>query len=60
MSLTDNLLTESSGGVRIEGSSHIIVKDWIVSLTGGASAKPWISSDAASSGIIETGNVVAE
>ncbi len=60
MSLTDNILTESAGGVRIEGSSHVIVKDWIVSLTGAPAGKAWISSDTASSGIVETGNVVAE
>lgn len=31
MNLTDNILTESQSGVRIERSEQIVVKDWIVS-----------------------------
>jgi hypothetical protein len=60
MSLTDNILTESTSGVRIEGSSHVIVKDWIVSLTPPPADGAWIKSDEASRGIVDSGNVVAE
>ena len=60
MSLTDNILTESLSGVRIEASSHVVVKDWIVSLSGPASAKTWITTDAGSKEIVETGNLVTE
>lgn len=60
LSLTDNILTESLSGVRIEGSSDIIVKDWIVSLTTPPAGGTWISSDEASKGIIESGNLVAD
>ncbi|NLT70931.1 MAG: right-handed parallel beta-helix repeat-containing protein [Verrucomicrobiaceae bacterium] len=60
MSLTDNLLTESSGGIRIEESSDIVVKDWIVSLSTPPADGAWISKDEASSGIVETGNIIAK
>lgn len=60
MSLTDNVLTESTSGLRIEGSSHVIVKDWIVSLTTPPAAGAWIKSDGASKGIVDSGNMVAE
>jgi hypothetical protein len=60
MSLTDNVLTESASGLRIEGSSHVIVKDWIVSLTTPPADGAWINRDEASSGIVDSGNVVAE
>jgi len=60
MSLTDNILTESTSGLRIEGSSHVIVKDWIVSLTTPPADGVWIKSDEVSKGIVDSGNVMAE
>lgn len=60
LSLTDNLLTESSGGVSIETSNDIVVKDWIVSLTTPPADGTWISKDNSSQGIVESGNIIAE
>ena len=60
MSLTDNILTESTSGLRIEESSHVIVKNWIVSLTTPPADGVWIKSDEASKGIVESGNLMAE
>ena len=60
MSLTGNILTESASGLRIEESSHVIVKDWIVSLTTPPADSVWIKSDEVSSGVVVSGNVVAE
>jgi len=38
IALHDNLLTESPGGISIEQSGHIVVKDWIVSFSGGGNS----------------------
>ncbi|MEQ1839883.1 MAG: right-handed parallel beta-helix repeat-containing protein [Verrucomicrobiales bacterium] len=56
LSLTDNILTESSGGVLIENSRDVIVKDWIVS--GLPASGKWISNDEKSDGIIESGTLL--
>lgn len=56
LSLTDNILTESSGGVLIENSKDVIVKDWIVS--GLPAGRKWISNDEKSGGIIESGTLL--
>ncbi len=56
LSLTDNILTESSGGILIENSKDIIVKDWIVS--GLPAGRKWISNDEKSGGIIESGTLL--
>ncbi|MBL9158681.1 MAG: right-handed parallel beta-helix repeat-containing protein [Verrucomicrobiales bacterium] len=57
IALQGNVLTESQGGVTIEGSSDIVVKDWLVSgLPEGAT---FVTKDDASQRIVEEGNVTA-
>lgn len=58
LSLTDNILTESSSGLLLENSKDIVVKDWIVS--GLPEGNTWISKVGESDGIVESGNLVAE
>jgi hypothetical protein len=58
MSLTDNLLTESLSGIRIETSSDVLVSDWIVS--GLPEGADWLSQDETSKGISAAGNLTAE
>ncbi len=58
IALQGNLLAESQGGVRIEGSSDIAVKDWLVS--GLPEGTPLVAKDAASERIVEEGNVIAK
>jgi hypothetical protein len=57
LALNGNLLTESKGGVKLEGSSDIVVKDWFVSgLPEGAAL---VVKDETSTRIVEEGNVSA-
>lgn len=57
LALNGNVLTESQGGVKIEGSSDIVVKDWLVSgLPEGAAL---VVKDETSVRIVEDGNVAA-
>lgn len=57
LALNGNVLTESQGGVKVEGSSDIVVKDWLVSgLPEGAAL---VVKDEASARITEEGNVTA-
>ena len=58
LSLTDNILTESQSGLRIEKSHDIIVSDWIVS--GLPEGTEWISKDDLSTGIAESGTLHAK
>lgn len=57
LALNGNVLTESKGGVKVEGSSDIVVKDWLVSgLPEGAAL---VVKDESSARIVEEGNVTA-
>lgn len=57
LALNGNVLTESQGGLKIEGSSDIVVKDWLVSgLPEGAAL---VVKDETSVRIVEDGNVAA-
>jgi hypothetical protein len=57
LALNGNVLTESKGGVKVEGSSDIVVKDWLVSgLPEGAAL---VVKDETSVRIVEDGNVAA-
>jgi hypothetical protein len=55
--MNGNILTESPGGVKIEASGDIVVKDWIVS--GLPDGTALVNADAASRRIVEEGNVTA-
>lgn len=57
IALQGNVLTESLGGVRIEKSSHISVKDWVVS--GFPDGKLLVNKDDQSQNVIEEGNLMA-
>jgi hypothetical protein len=57
LALNGNVLTESPGGVKIEGSSDIVVKDWLVS--GLPEGTAFVVKDETSSRIVEEGNVSA-
>lgn len=57
LALNGNILTESQGGVTIEGSSDIVVKDWLVS--GLPEGTLFVKKDEASQRIVEEGTVVA-
>ena len=58
MSLTDNILTESQSGLRIEKSNDIVVSDWIVS--GLPEGTEWISKDGQSTKISESGTLLSK
>jgi len=57
LALNGNLLTESQGGVKIDGSSDIVVKDWLVS--GLPKGTSFVVKDESSARIVEEGNVTA-
>jgi hypothetical protein len=57
IAMNGNILTESPGGVKIEASGDIVVKDWIVS--GLPDGTALVNADAASRRIVEEGNVTA-
>ncbi|MCB1207193.1 MAG: right-handed parallel beta-helix repeat-containing protein, partial [Verrucomicrobiae bacterium] len=57
LALNGNLLTESQGGVAIEKSSDIVVRDWLAS--GLPEGTPLVSKDEDSERIVEEGTVAA-
>ncbi len=57
LALNGNLLTESLGGVKIEDSSDIVVKDWLVS--GLPEEARFVVKDEASTRVSEEGTVTA-
>ncbi len=57
INLSNNVLTESLGGISVQGSKDISVRGWMVS--GLPEGTKWLNHDAASERVVEEGNVVA-